>query len=61
LFANHFGMSAPKMLDLAHKASMPVIFSWHKKSPLESGLFKKPAPGRLVALNRRGTSSSMAR
>jgi hypothetical protein len=49
------------MLDLARTASMPEIFSWHKKSPLKSGLFKKPAPGRLGAINRRGTSSSMER
>jgi hypothetical protein len=39
LFADHFGMSAPTMLDLARTALLPVIFSWHKKSPLESGLF----------------------
>jgi hypothetical protein len=61
LFADHFGMSAPTMLDLARTASMPVIFNWHKKSPLESGLFYKPAQGRVVALKRRGTASSMAR
>jgi hypothetical protein len=61
LFADHFGMSAPTMLDLDRTALLPVNFSWHKKSPLESGLFYKPAQGRVVALNRRGTSSSMAR
>jgi hypothetical protein len=40
LFAKHFGMSAPTMLDLARTASMPEIFSWHKKARYKAGFLR---------------------